>query len=95
MTDTPTQHWDRHSTLAEIKRRFGSLNALAASAGIDPAHLSVALGGPYPKGERIISRALGIKPQQLWPDRYDAKGRRLRSRPTAAKASQESARGTA
>jgi Ner family transcriptional regulator len=95
VTGTPTQHWDRHSILAEIKRRFGSLNALAARAGIAPGHLSVALGEAYPKGERIISRALGIKPQLLWPDRYDAKGHRLRSRPTAAKASQESARGAA
>lgn len=89
MTDTPTQSWNRHLILAEIKIRFGSLQALADTTAIDAAHLSVALGAPYPKGERIISRALGIKPQLLWPDRYDATGRRLRSRPTQPMASQE------
>ena len=95
MTDTPTQSWDRHSILAEIKRRFGSLQALADRAGIGAAHLSVALGAPYPKGERVIARALGVPVHLLWPDRYDAKGRRLPSRPATPKASQETARGAA
>ncbi|QDB99676.1 transcriptional regulator [Mesorhizobium sp. 8] len=95
MTDTPTQCWNRHLILAEIKIRYGSLQALAVTAGIEPGHLSVALGAPYPKGERVISRALGVQPHLLWPDRYDAKGRRLRSRSTAPKASQEAARGAA
>ena len=91
MTDTPTQVWDRHSILAEIKRRFGSLNAFAATTKLDAAHFSVALGAPYPKAERIISRTLGVPRHQLWPDRYDAKGRRLPSRAKVAKASPERA----
>lgn len=86
---TPTQHWDRHSILAEIKRRFGSLNAFAATTSLDAAHFSVALGQPYPKAEKLISRALGVPLGQLWPERYDAKGRRLSSRAVAAKASPE------
>lgn len=89
MTDTPTQTWDRHSILAELKRRFGSLNAFAATTKLDAAHFSVALGAPYPKAERLISRALGVPKQQLWPDRYDAKGRRLPSRRKSPKASPE------
>jgi len=89
VTGTPTQTWDRHSILAEIKRRYGSLNAFAATTKLDAAHFSVALGAPYPKAERIISRALGVPLNQLWPDRYDTAGRRLSSRRSAAKASPE------
>ena len=88
---TPTRHWNRHLILAEIKTRFGSLNAFAATTKLDAAHFSVALGQPYPKAEKLISRALGVPLSQLWPDRYDAKGRRLSSRAAAAKASPERA----
>lgn len=89
---TPTQHWDRHSILAEIKRRFGSLDKFAATTTLGIGHFSVALDRPYPKAEKLISKALGVPLGQLWPDRYDAKGRRLSNRATAAKASPERGR---
>jgi len=89
VTDTPTQTWDRHSILAEIKRRYGSLRAFAETTPLSIKHFSVALGSPYPKAEKYISRALKVPMHQLWPDRYDAKGRRIPNRRKAAKASPE------
>lgn len=70
---------DRHSILAEIKRRYGSLAALAEKVGIAGGHLTVALGRPYPKAEAAIASALDTTPQQLWPDRFFADGRRRRA----------------
>jgi Ner family transcriptional regulator len=91
VTGTPTHVWDRHSILAEIKRRYGSLNEFAATTEMDAAHFSVALAAPYPKAERVIAGALGVPRHHLWPDRYDADGRRLstRSRPKRSKASRK------
>ncbi len=91
---TPTQTWDRHSILAEIKRRYGSLNAFAATTPLAAAHFSVALGAPYLKAERMIARALGIPARQLWPDRYDTRGRRKIARSSKPeKASREAGAG--
>lgn len=91
VTDTPTRIWNRHLILAEIKQRYGSLRAFAARTPLSPKHFSVALGSPYPKAEKLISRALGVPMRELWPDRYDAAGRRLPNRRKAAKASPERA----
>lgn len=88
MTDT-TQEWDRHSILAAIKRRYGSLRAFAATTPLSVKHFSVALGRSYPKAEKLISRALRVPVQELWPDRYDIRGRRIPSRPKPVKASPE------
>ena len=70
---------DRHGILAEIKRRYGTLKALAAEAGMQPRNLTVALARPFPKGEAVIARALDTEPQKLWPDRFDAAGQRRRA----------------
>lgn len=44
--------------------------------------LSEVFRRPWPKAEGIIAKAIGHKPQEIWPTRYDAKGRpnRLRGR---------------
>lgn len=78
MAGTAHQTWNRHLILAEIKIRFGSLQAFAARTPLGVGHYSVALGRSYPKAESIIARALGVPAQDLWPDRYDAKGCRRR-----------------
>lgn len=69
---------DRHDILGAVKRRFGSLTALARLTGTTQNELSVALGSPYQKGEAIIAAALGRPVQELWPDRYMPDGRRRR-----------------
>jgi Ner family transcriptional regulator len=88
-----TDRWDRHAILAEIKRRHGSLAAFAALVGMSASELSVALGRPFPKGDRAIARGLGIKQQKLFPDRYDAKGRRLRQMPPSPAAGDDNGGG--
>lgn len=76
MQQHATTEWDRHAILAEIKRRFGTLNAFAALTPLTPSEISAALGAPYPKAEPIIAKALGLPVQTLWPDRYWPNGRR-------------------
>lgn len=67
-----------------IKYQLGlrglSLGKLARRDGVTPNTYIKALHKPYPKSERAIARAIGLKPQQLWPERFNAQGGRLRPR---------------
>ena len=71
---------DRFAIRAEIHRRGGTLTAIARNAGLSDAACRVALAKPCPSGERAIARYLRKPMHELWPDRYDERGRR---RPSA------------
>lgn len=88
MARTTSKTWDRHAILAAIKRRYGSMAALAERHGTDRRHLTVALGRPYLKAEAIIAKALGVSASELWPDRYGATASARRKKATAAPSSQ-------
>lgn len=81
---TTSKGWDRHGILAAIKRRYGTLTRMAERFDADVRHVTVALRRPYPKAEKVISQALGVPAQELWPDRFDKAGRRLRRQRMAA-----------
>jgi len=51
-----------------------SLSKLARLHSVAPSIMAVVRHKPYPKSERIIAEALGLKPEDLWPWRYDAAG---------------------
>lgn len=57
------------------------LTDVAASTGLRYSALKGALRDPYEAGERAIAEALGVKPEKLWPERYDADGVRLARQP--------------
>jgi Ner family transcriptional regulator len=48
---------------------------LAKAHGISASTLRTTFYRPFPKGETIISNALGRQPQELWPLRYDKDGK--------------------
>lgn len=85
--------WDRHAILAAIKRRYGSLKDLADQTDLTASQLSAALSSPYPRAERAIAKALGIRLPTLWPERYFPDGQRRphRSKAAGACASQNGA----
>lgn len=91
---TAHQVWDRHSILAALKRRFGSLKAFAETTPLAIGHYSQALGSPYPKAERYIARGLGVPLNELWPDRYDSMGQR-RANATRANSARDSQKAAA
>lgn len=85
---------DRHSILAEIKRRYGSLTGLAEASGMDRRNLTVALARPFPKAEAIIAKALDTEAQKLWPDRFEPDGRRRRAEKATRTRKSQSANST-
>lgn len=47
---------------------------VAKDTGVKPQTVARARHIPYPKMEKALSDALGLTPQELFPDRYDEDG---------------------
>lgn len=61
----------------QLRLRGTSLRQVAIAAGVSPQGLSRALTQPSQKSEQIIAKALGLKVEDLFPERFDDDGRRL------------------
>lgn len=78
MAQTPPG-WHREDIKAELRKRYGSLRALCRTWGLNRDAISNALHDPAHSvpTEMRIALALGVRPQVLWPDRWDASGNAL------------------
>jgi Ner family transcriptional regulator len=66
--------WHKTEVIAALHKRNLSLSFIGVSANLSRSALARALREPYPNGERIIAEALEMRPQDIWPSRYDANG---------------------
>ncbi|MBW5891232.1 helix-turn-helix domain-containing protein [Pectobacterium polaris] len=66
------QDWHPADIIAALKKRGTSLSAVSRNAGLASSTLANALKRHWPKGERLIAKALGSSPEQVWPSRYNA-----------------------
>ena len=64
------QDWHRADVVAALRKKGTSIRRQSNESGLSPNTLKSALQFKYPKGERIIANALGIKPEEIWPSRY-------------------------
>ncbi len=62
--------WHRADIVAALKKRGISVRQLSRESGLGENTLANALRSPWPKGERIIANAIGMKPEDIWPSRY-------------------------
>lgn len=79
-TDLQTD-WHPEDVKAAIRKKGVTLSDLAARAGVSKQSVSAAIDRRA--SERIdllIADFLGLKPHQIWPSRYNAKGKRIRFR---------------
>ncbi|WP_347253853.1 helix-turn-helix transcriptional regulator [Leminorella grimontii] len=60
----------RADVIAALRKKNLSLSGLGRMHGLSPYTLKNALDKHYPKGEQIISDAIGLSPQEIWPERY-------------------------
>lgn len=61
--------WHRADVVAALKKLGWSVARLAQEHQLSRTTLYTALDRPYPKGERIIADALGLRPEEIWPER--------------------------
>lgn len=67
--------WHRADVIAALKKKGISLASLSREAGLNSRTLNNALDRRYPKAERIIANAIGVKPNDIWPSRYEVEAR--------------------
>lgn len=78
------QGWHPADVVAALRKRGWSFRRLSVHHGYSPQVLSRVNRVPWPKGERLVAEAIGVPPQELWPERYGADGlpnRRIGRRP--------------
>lgn len=63
---------------ASVRKKAGSLAALARQHGKPTSTVRKSLTKPLPAGNRVIAECLGLQLHELWPDWYDATGNRIR-----------------
>lgn len=74
----PATDWHPEDVKAAVRKSGTSLTALALTHGLSESAVRRALIQPWPNVQAIIAKHLGRKPQDIWPSRYDARGRPLR-----------------
>jgi Ner family transcriptional regulator len=62
--------WERVDIIYALKKKGTTLAALSRQSGLNSRTLNNALDRRYPKGEKIIARAIGVDPKTIWPSRY-------------------------
>ena len=70
--------WDRWDVKSALGKKGYSLVRVAKENGYVPDGLSMVFTRPWPKVERIIANILETPPENIWPSRYDSKGRPVR-----------------
>lgn len=71
------QDWHPEDVKAAVRKTGTSLTALALANGLSESAVRRTLICPWPKVQALIARHLRLKPQDIWPSRYDARGRPL------------------
>ena len=62
--------WHKAYISAALKEKGTNLSALAEANNYSRNGLRNALYRPYPKAEKIIAKAIGVTPKDIWPSRY-------------------------
>lgn len=68
-----THDWHRADVIAALHKRGWSVASLAKAHGLGVSTLRSALDKPYPKSERLLADAIGIAPEEIWPERFAAR----------------------
>lgn len=65
--------WHPADVIAALRKAGWSLRKLSRHHGYSPGALGHALHVRWPKAQRLIADALGTKPEEIWPTRYQGK----------------------
>ena len=69
---------------AALAARGLTLAALAKRHDKDSSYFRVALAEPFPKALRLIARAIGSRPHEIWPTLFDEQDKAIKRRPRTA-----------
>ena len=72
-TDNPKKEpedWHKADIKCALEKAGWTLRKLSKAHGYSVTAAQIALVKPYPNWERLIARAIGRKPEEIWPSRY-------------------------
>lgn len=67
---TTQNDWHPADIIAALRKKGTSLAALSRQSGLSSSTLANALSRPWAKGEMLISKAIGVPAEDIWPSRY-------------------------
>ena len=70
--------WHREDIKAAVAKQCETFASLAAQHGLKATTVRQALDRPYLSSERIIADAIGVAPEEIWPERYEKRQARQR-----------------
>jgi Ner family transcriptional regulator len=74
--------WHREDIKAELRKQFGNLTTLSVSWGFHRSSISNALErAESPRVDQRIAEALKVPLHELWPERWNRDGSRIRRSP--------------
>lgn len=62
--------WHKADIVAALHKQGTTMAGLSRAAGLSSSTLANVIVRPWPKGEWMIAKALGIHPAEIWPSRY-------------------------
>ncbi|MBI1214516.1 MAG: hypothetical protein GC185_01695 [Alphaproteobacteria bacterium] len=68
---------------AAVHKRGESFYSLCRKAGLSKNAIAVSFHKPVPAAHQVLSKFLDIPVQKIWPQWYDANGKRIPSRSTS------------
>ncbi|MFF3703974.1 helix-turn-helix domain-containing protein [Pseudomonas qingdaonensis] len=69
----------------QLRAHGTSLSELARTLGVERNALHNVKRGPYPRMETAIAKAIGLGPEQIWPERWNSDGTPNRQRSPRSK----------
>lgn len=76
IADIPTDPTARKEWIKyQLRLRGWTLSQLSRAHSGSRHCAILAMRQPYPRWERIIAEKLNLKPEVLWPERYDSNGK--------------------
>lgn len=70
--------WHREDIKAAVAKQRETFASLAAKHGLKSTTVRQALDRPYLSAERIIAEAIGVAPEEIWPERYEQRAAKRR-----------------
>lgn len=79
-TNQTIEDWHPADVVAALKKKGTSLAEIERQNGYARTALSMLWTQRWPKAQELVAKAIGVKPSEIWPSRYDEKGAPLTGR---------------
>jgi Ner family transcriptional regulator len=74
---TKRDGWHRQDIMAEVRKRGSSLAGVGRGLGLSRSTMAWALMKPHPRANAAIATFIGKSMHELWPEWFDASGKRV------------------